>query len=192
MPDQLPRRAVLAAAGTAAATAVAPTAAARYTTRMVVPPARSFVGEEGYSGYFLHVGSESTGELEADSLSGCGFGDWPPDDLAYFNGRLIDRIDQDAREIETQIYVPATAGISPGTLWVVNREVTCPDEYVGLSVEQIGAAVVVGSSDADEGGGTTSASDSPTDGGGPGFGPLAALAGVAAGVAGYARRRDDD
>ena len=78
---------------------------------------------------------------------------------------------------------PADADVSAGSLFVINRQFDCPEGYVGLGLEQIGAAVDVDTST------PTPEDASPTDGGsasGPGFGVAGALAGVG-GLAGLAK-----
>lgn len=189
MSDDWSRRTVLAAAGgtaTACAVALAPTASARLTRRMVAPAKEEFVGGEGYTGYFLHVGGKSSDGVSAQELSGCEFSDWPPDGIESYDGELIDRIQQDHRQTRTRVFTAKGADVQPGTLWVINRVRNCPDDHVGLEVEQVGAAFGNVSEDDPN----TETDASPI--GQPGFGPVATVAGLLAGTAGVARWSADD
>lgn len=178
------RRGLLTATGTVGAVALTPTALARYTTRMVIPRVREF-DEEGYAGFFLHVGDERDDRLSVDAVEGCEFANWPPEEIAAYDGRLIDRIDESHREVPTQIYVPADRTVETGSLWVVNREISCPEENVGLEAEQLGARIRGNQSGTETDGGS-----GPV--GQPGFGPLSAVAALFAGGAALARRLDSD
>lgn len=176
------RRSVLATAGALGATALAPTASARVTTRMVVPSQDGFVGDDGdLVGYFVHLGGDAGVDTDPSDVDGCGFESWSPTELSAYDARLLDRLDQEHRETETKVHVAGNADVDTGTLWIVNRQVSCPDDHVGLEVEQVGAAVNVST---EESGDSTA-----TEGSGPGFGPLAALGGVVASGVGWARRR---
>lgn len=176
---------MLAAAGTIGATALFPTASARYTTRMVIPSADGFTGDENLVGYFVHVDGDASVGTDPSDVDGCGFESWSPTELVAYDARLLDRLDQEHREKKTKVHVAANAEINTGTLWIVNRQVSCPDRQVGLEVEQIGAAVDLPESE-------TATDVTATDGSGPAFGPLAALGGLLAGGAGLARRRVTD
>lgn len=183
------RRAVLAAAGGASTVALAPTASARLTRRMVVPRAKDFAGSEGYDGYFVHVGGVSVNSVDPQRLSGCELSNWPPGGIQAFNGTLIDRIEKDHDQVPTQVYTAKSADISRGSLWVVNRVRNCPGDYVGFEVEQVGAAVGNVSADT-ETTGTAGTDANPI--GQPGFGLIAGVAGTLAGAAALARRHWTD
>lgn len=174
MTDRWTRRSILTATATAGVTALGGVTAAgqtAVTTRVVIRTTEDFTGGDGYAGYFLHVGSESTSEFSASDLEDCQFEDYNPSDIAAYNGTLIDRQDEASRQLPIQVYTAAAADIEPGTLWVVNREVTCADgDFIGLELEQIGATAVR----ADPEGAANGV-------GLPGFGPLAAVAGLLGG-----------
>lgn len=189
MSDDWSRRAVLAAAGgtaTAGAVALAPTASARISRRIVIPSREGFVGDEGYTGYFLHVGGATSGGVSAGDLAGCEFSDWPPEGIQRHEGELIDRIQQDHRQTQVRLFTAKGADVQPGTLWVINRVRNCPDDHVGLEVEQVGAAF----GNVSEDDGNTETDANPI--GQPGFGPVATVAGLLAGAAGVARWSADD
>ncbi|WP_255198158.1 hypothetical protein [Halorarius litoreus] len=171
------RRSVLAATGAVGAAALVPTASARYTTRMVIPSADGFTGDEDLVGYFVHLGSTTDVSTDPADVDGCGFENWSPTDLSAFDGRLLDRLDEDHRETEMTVHVAGDAEVDTGTLWIINGTVECPDGQVGLEVEQVGASVPV-----------STAESTPSSAIGPGFGPLAAVGGLLAGVAALARR----
>ncbi len=167
------------------ALASVPTAEAQYTVNAVVAEAEGFTDD--YAGLFVHVGEESTGELRVEDVDGCAIEGWPPEELSARDGSLIDRKgDDEAESIPAHVYLIADSAVSTGSLFVIDRALDCPEEYVGLELEAIGAAVAVDTSTpAPEGG-------SPTGGGpasGPGFGVVGALAGVGgfAGLAGLLR-----
>lgn len=189
MSDDWSRRSVLAAAGgvaTVGASALAPTASAQLTRRMVIPTEDEFVGDEGYRGYFVHVGEDSPDTVDPQDFAGCEFSDWPPDGIQNYNGKLIDRIEEDHRQTPTHFFAAKNADIETGTLWVINRVTNCPDGHVGIEVEQVGAAFGNVSEDT----GTPGTGANPI--GQPGFGAPAAVAGVLAGAAGVARWAVDD
>ncbi|MFC6939350.1 hypothetical protein ACFQE8_05150 [Salinirubellus sp. GCM10025818] len=180
------RRGVLRTLGAGGAVAVGATGlgaaqsgGADYTARMVVPGAEEFTDD--YAGLFVYVEAQSESELTAEDVSGCEFENWSPDGLDSFTGRLVDQIDDDHRDIPTQIFTTADSGIEAGALYVVNRAIPCPDAYVGLEVEQIRTENL------DQGTNEDPETAAGTTGGdGPGFGVAGALAGVG-GLAGLAR-----
>jgi hypothetical protein len=189
MDDGWSRRGVLAAtaaAGTAGLTGTAG-AQARITTRMIIPEMTGFLAGDDYGGYFLHVGEQTTADEGVDEFDDCEFDSWPPASMATFDARLIDRLEDRHREQGTQMFVPSGADVDTGTLWVVNRTITCPGEYVGLEVERIGSGFVVGNESAGDGA-TETGPNAPL----PGFGPLAALAAVVAGGYALARRAAEE
>lgn len=186
MSDNWSRRGLLTVTGTVGAVALTPTVLARYTVRMVIPRVREF-DKEGYTGFFLHVGRERDDRLSVDAVEGCKFANWPPGEIAAYDGRLIDRIDKSHREVPTQIYVSADRTVETGSLWVINREISCPKENVGLEAEQLGASIR----------GNQSATETETKGGSgpigqPGFSALSAGTALLAGAAALARRLDTD
>lgn len=190
MGDDWSRRSVLAAMGgvaTVGSTALAPRVAAQITRQLVIPAAEEFAEDEGYLGYFVHVGDEAADDdVNPEDVDGCEFADWPPDGIQTYNGTLIDRIQEDHRQVPTQVFAATNADIETGSLWVVNRKMTCPDHYVGLEVEQVGAAFGNVSEDT----GTPGTDANPI--GQPGFGPVATVAGLVTGAAGLARWAQDD
>lgn len=179
--DRWTRRSVLSATVTAGVTALAGGAAARQaatTTRVVILSSEEFTRGDGYAGYFIHIGSESTSEFSVSDLEDCQFENYNPSSVAAYDGSLIDRQDEASRQLPIQIYTAAAADIDPGTLWVVNRGVDCPSgDFVGLELEQIGATVVRADPEGASGGV-----------GLPGFGPLAAIAGLIGGGWALSRR----
>lgn len=189
------RRDVLARGGVAAAVLGAggvavgsePVAGQRITRRAVIPRAEDFTSDGDYTGFFLHIGETSTGDIDTSVIRDCEFTSWSPESTAAYNGTLIDRLEEDHRQVPTETYVNDQSNFEPGTLWVINRQSECPEGYVGLQIEQLGARIkqTTETPEETETTGTTGASG----GGGPGLGPLAALAGGALGVAELVRRR---
>jgi hypothetical protein len=111
----------------------------------------------------------------------------PPDGFEAYNGSLIDKQGDDpVTSIPAEVYVPADREISRGALFVVSRQHDCPEGYVGLELEQIGASRVDVSTATQ---GAATPAPSPTDGessAGPGFGVVGSLAGLA-GILRYLR-----
>lgn len=166
------RRGVLTATAAAGAATLVPTASGRTTIRGMIPEAEQFGGD--YQGLFVHVSEAGDAELDASRARACDFG-WNPDKLESYAGKLIDKQAQSHEEVPTKLYVAGDRDLKPGSLWVVEKQHSCPDAYVGLELEQVGAEIVRSKRQVDESG--------------PGFGPLAALAGVGAGL--YAKYRRD-
>jgi hypothetical protein len=161
-----------------------------YTVQAVVSDAEEFA--EDYLGLFVHVGPEGSAQLDASEVDSCSFESWNPEELTVHNGRLIDQGDEDMRDVPTKVYVSSEATIEQGTLFVVNRQYECSGAYVGLELEQVGAALGLtetpGDGNADAGTGSTGES---SQGSGPGFGVLAGAAGVVGGLLALARRGSD-
>lgn len=192
--DELTRRAVLAGAAASGTAALAPTASARVTRRMIVPEASDFVSEGGYAGLFVHVGEETSPTTDPADVDECGFESWSPTELAAYDSQLVDRKDQSHRQTATTVHVASDADVSSGSLWVVNRRIDCSGDVVGLEVEQVGAAIEVSTATAT--GGAIAGGDgdvaTSTEGSGAGFGPLAGAAGLLAAGAALIRRRSSD
>lgn len=138
-------------------------------------PDASGLADGDYADLFLHVGETTPGELDASTLQNCTFTSWSPEDVTYREGTLVDHIGEEIQRVPTTVYTNAAEDLPTGSLWVINNTEECPDEYIGLQLEQVGAAVP----------GNLTATDTPAEGagaGGPGFGALGTV--VAAGVGG--------
>lgn len=184
------RRGVLRSIGAVGAAgagglAVVPTAGAQITINAVISAAEEFADD--YAGLFVHVGELSTGELQVEAVEDCDIDGWPPDGFEAYNGSLIDKKGDDpVTSIPAEVYVPVGWDVSTGSLFVVNRQHDCPEGYVGLELEQIGASSVEISTATQ---GTATPEPTASDGGsasGPGFGVAGTLAGVG-GLAGLTR-----
>lgn len=155
---------------------------------MVIPESEDFNDAQGYTGFFLEVLEESSGELQPSELSGCWSENWPPDQFAYYDGELVDREGEQGKSIPTKIFVASDANISGGTRWVIDQVRTCGNSYVGLEVSRVstmtgdGGAVDNVSTEANN----TATDTNPIPQ--PGFGPVAGVAGALAGAAALARR----
>lgn len=139
---------------------------------------------DDYTGLFVQVVAvESTAELDIGA-DACGFLDADEELLAY-ETRLIDRIGGDRQSTSAVLY--ASAGneeIHEGKLFVVNSQAACSADFVGLTLERIGAGRI-GDGSAD---GTPGSTDSRT----PGFGVHAALTGLGTASLVALRRTLDD
>lgn len=186
----LSRRDVLAYGGAAAAAAGGGLALGsdavegRVTRRAVIPRAEDFTNTD-YTGFFLHIQGESTGDIDDSVIANCDFANWSPGATTAYNGALINRLEKNHRQVPTELFVNDKDKFSPGTLWVINNQSECPNEYVGVQIEQLGARIVQKSTESP----TETPRATATPGGGPGMGPLAALAGGVVGVAELLRRR---
>lgn len=165
---------MLSAAGGAVAGGLAVTggaaAQARVTRRVVIPKAED-IARGDYDGFFLHVGETTPGELGVSTIQQCDFRSWSPSEITYRKGTLVDHIGNEVERVPTTIYTGGDTDLPTGSLWVINNTVSCPDGYIGLLVEQTGAALP----------GNVTETRTTTGGAGaagPGFGALAGVAGV--------------
>ncbi|MFC7196680.1 PGF-CTERM sorting domain-containing protein [Halosimplex aquaticum] len=122
---------------------------------------------------------------------------WPPETMLAYDAQIINAKGEGApEEEETTLYIGESVDVAPGQLYIINRFNRCGSGFVGVTLEQIGRSDVgANPDDAGNGQGTVTTAD-PDGGGegfggsGPGFGPLAALAGLLGGGA-LLRWRDD-
>lgn len=159
--------------------------ARRITRRAVIPRAEDFTTND-YTGFFLHIGDRSTGDIETSVIKDCNFTSWSPGETAAYNGTLINRLEENHRQVPTETFVNSKQNFKPGTLWVITQQLSCPKNYIGLEIEQLGSRIkqTPETPETTETAQTTGASG----GGGAGLGLLAALAGGAAGIAELMRR----
>lgn len=164
----------MSVAGSAVAGGVIATGGAdaqsRVTRRVVIPKAEDFARGD-YDGFFLHVGETTPGELDVSTLRDCEFRSWAPDGVTNHRGTLVDHVGDEVEQVPTSVHTNEADDLRTGSLWVINGTVSCPDGYVGLTIEQVGAAVP----------GNVTESETATEGTGavgPGFGALAGAAGV--------------
>ena len=125
---------------------------------------------DDYTGLFVQVVTvESTAELDIGA-DACGFLD-ADEELVAYETRFIDRIEDDRLSTSAILYASAgNENIHEGKLFVVNSQEACSEDFVWVTLEQIGAGRI-GDGPADE---TEGETDSRT----PGFGIGAALAGL--------------
>lgn len=151
-------------------------------TQVALPTDAPDLGEENYSGMFLHVsGPQERGERKR--ATSCGFVDQGETVIAY-DATLIDRVDAGHPQAETVIFGLLDDGmLAPGKLYVINNVKPCSgDQYLTLQIEEIGASSIDVRST--ETGGDGGGSDTTI----PGFGVLTAGAAVLGGAAALARR----
>ncbi|WP_415379166.1 PGF-CTERM sorting domain-containing protein [Halosimplex sp. TS25] len=178
------------AAGFAGASGVA---AGQITEAAAIPEVTRWENDN-IAGFMIHVGG-STSPAQVRIAEDCdvpGSDTWPPDTMLAYEVHLINRKTEGTpEEEETTLYIGDSAEVAPGTLYIINRFNRCGSGFVGVTLEQIGRSdiEVDGEADGGAGGGqATVATTEPGDGGGfgssgPGFGALAALAGLAGGGA---------
>lgn len=168
------RRRILSAAGGAVAGGALATGAAsgqpRVTRRAMIPLADE-LAEGDYADLFLHVGEKTPGELDASTLRNCTFSSWSPEGVTYRQGTLVDHIGDETQRVPSTVYTNEAEDLPTGSLWIINNTEQCPEGYVGLQLEQVGAAVE----------GNLTGTDANGDEGGAGaFGPGFGAVGVAA------------
>lgn len=123
----------------------------RYTRRMAFHRTPELGG--GYPGKILLLTDRTTRNPDVSEVDGCGFADWPTDDLTIWEGIVFDVRnaagtagfygDNPTVRAQTQvkrdaIYVDERRTPVPlGTTYIVNGVVECPGEFVGVTAEQI-------------------------------------------------------
>lgn len=181
------RRTFLTGIGAAAATAATPRVAAQESgtgvfTEAAIPDSAPTFDRDDYVGLFVHISGPGA-DKSSQGVDSCSFaGDGT---LVTWDAVLVDKTGESAKESTTLHAKQGAEGLQGGRLFVVDEQQGCGDGFVQVSLEQVGASKV-------DYKGTTS-----TDGEGgegdidaPGFGPVAALAGVL-GAGWLAKRRGD-
>lgn len=181
------RRTFLTGIGAAAATVAAPSVSAQESetgifTEAAIPDSAPTFDGDGYVGLFVHVSGpgEDKPSQGVDSCSFAGDGT-----LVTWDAVLVDKTGESAQESTTLHAKQGAEGLQGGSLFVVNDQQDCGDGFVQVSLEKVGASKVdyegTTSTDGEDGEGTVDV---------PGFGPVAALAGVL-GAGWLAKRRGD-
>lgn len=168
----------------------------RIQTRGLVPETERVTADDDYTGLFVQL----TARLEdLDVGAGdidCSFMNWDPENTDVYEAQLVERSGSEYETIPSQVYVPRDTDLTAGDLFIVNSQRSCSGPYIGVQLENIRADGLdrgytdVGSTgneggDGGAGGGSSGAF-------GPGFGPLAAVGGLAGGAYALARRGDGD
>lgn len=184
--------------------AAASGAAAGQATEVAVIPEVSRWPDANLAGFMVHVGGETT-PTETSSTENCDHEGWPPEEILAYDATLINRKEGDTPEESTTLYIGGSVDVPGGALYLINTFVECGD-YVGVNLEQVGQFT-----GGDDGAGATDVGPvadveederpdvrtTEADGGGgfgavgPGFGPLATVAGLLGGGA-LLRWRDSD
>lgn len=135
------------------------------------------LGYDDYIGLFIQIVGTAA-EPDESGVGNCPAFDGDQS-IATLRGQFLDLRNEDQRGEEGILFIDASnPDIQPGKLFVVNDQRSCEGEHFQLQLEQVGASKV----DVPEGT-TTDSSFTRT----PGFGPLAALSGLALGAAGALR-----
>ncbi len=171
----LSRRAFIAGSTTTAATAVVPgTALAQNDsgdgiepvfTDVAISTTVPMLSGDDYTGLFMQVVNV---EAEGDIDIGVDACEILEGEIMAYETRLIDRIEEDRQSTSAIIYVErGNEEVHEGKLFVIDSQRSCPEDFVSLRLERIGAGVI----DADDGetGSTT-----------PGFGVGTAVVGLGA------------
>lgn len=144
------------------------------TETAAIPASAPTFGHRDYTGLFVHItGTDS--EADTSGIGQCEFlgkNEAP----AAFHATLIDRLEEESTS--RQITVVASAEdttLDAGRLYVINTQRACPSDYVTVELEQVGRS-------------TIEAPTTTTESAIPGFGPLAAVAGIGGAAVAALRR----
>ncbi len=219
-PQATTRRTVLRRAAVAAAALGLPAAAsARQATQNVVVPRIDAVEEYGAQMLFVggldHENAEDVpeeddpGDLPEDDPSAvpvdqCGFDAWPADRTAAVDALFVDRLAEESVSYGIQVYVNGDDNVlEEGQYYLLQQPSSCSDSYVGARVEQVpaeeGVNVDPGEENGSDGVQTPGEEVTPAEAATetvdstdtPGFGVLAAVAGVATALAARALGREE-
>lgn len=206
----LSRRRLLAAAGTVGAGLTAGPAVAsaqdngtngsgnesgdggRINTRAIIPETGRISADEDYTGMFLQL-TNRLEDAQAAGVEECDYADWDPGNTDVYEAQLIDKIGDETDVIASSVYLPHRTDLRTGDVFVIDNQHDCPQGgYIGIRLEQLRAAgiereygEIQGENDGGGGGGDTSGAY------GPGFGPLAAVGGIAGGAYAFLRGSGD-
>lgn len=206
------RRGFLRAAGIAAATPLVASGAAgaataqdnSYARKMVFPRVERF--SKDYVGRFIILSDPLQKEPNAEAINGCDFVDWSPERTDVYEALIVDRHQTQEAVTLQELYVKAGTEYAPGSLFIVGQQSTCPQDYVGVLANSVPderlPPIDNESRQTVAGGGNGTGTEARTgttavqqggvlSSGGSGFGPLAALSGVA-GTAWHLLRDDGD
>lgn len=179
------RRTVLQGVAGAIGTATVGTAAATAheghsgvtTTAAINSTAPSF-GQNDYVGLFVQIVGEAD-TAETKGVRNCEFVG-ANEGIAAFDVQFLQLTGEDKRQQEGRVFTAATnETVSPGQLYAINNQTSCGSAHYQVQLEQVGASKI------------KAAEKDDSSFAAPGFGPLAALAGLGLGAAGLARRSDD-
>lgn len=180
------RRAFLVGVGGTAALGAAPVVNAQGTetkfTSVAIPDSAPTFGESDYVGLFVHVAGPG-GDKPSQGVGNCPFaGD---SQLVTWNAVVVDKTGN-RQQAETTLHAKQGAqDMQGGKLFIVDEQRNCGNGFVQLSLEQVGASSVeVQTSPTKKGEGTEGAIE------GPGFGPVAGVAGLL-GAGWLAKRRSE-
>jgi len=155
----------------------------RVTTRAIMPETDRISNDQNYTGLFLHL----TARLEDTQVEGveqCDFANWDPGNTDVYETCLINRIGDDTEIVASSAYLSRQTDLRPGDVFVINSQHDCPEgAYIGLRLEQLLARNLDrGYNDVSEGEGDSGGGGGSSGAAGPGFGPLAAVGGIAGGA----------
>ena len=176
--------------GTSTGTAAGPENEAQINLKAVIPEVgQPFQGQ--YVGQFV-VFTDPTPRQDAspEVIAECDFAGWPPERTRTSQVLLLDRISEnDPQGVTVRAFLNEdNPDISVGNTFIIGRTHSCPGPYLGLELENVpeqnfqpaeepGNAPLVAESP-----GPTVTPNAEEDGspspGMPGFGPVAALAGI--------------
>ncbi|WP_254536645.1 hypothetical protein [Halomarina litorea] len=164
----------------------------RIQTRGVMPETGRVTADKDYTGFLVHL-TARLDSLDVGDISECSFVNWNPDDTDIFETQLVDRVGQEQETIASTVYVPNGTDLRPGDLLVINSQRECSNAYIGVQMENIRAPNRKRGYVAADSGQTGAEGDGGSSGAfGPGFGPLAAVGGLAGGAYALARRGDGE
>lgn len=149
------------------------------------------------TGMWIHV-ARPVEPVQAAISDECDVVDWGDQDTFTYDAMLIDRRNEVYQQ-PIQIYLPRSAEVGGGDLFIINDEVPCRSGYIGVELEQIGARNVDAGIKPGEGltetdvteAGNAGGTEEASTGVGPGFGLFAAVGGLLGGGWLLGRDRSD-
>lgn len=169
----------------------------RIQTRGIMPETGRVTKDSDYTGFLVQLTNRLEDTQVASGDLQCSFANWSPENTTVYETQLIDRVDQETESIASVIYLPSDVDLRSGDVLIINKQHNCSGAYIGVRLENILASdrtrgyVEAGLA---QNGSALDGGQSPGSSGafGPGFGPLAAVGGLAGGAYALARRGDDE
>lgn len=89
------------------------------------------------TGMWIHI-ARPVEPVQAAISDECDIVSWGDQDTFSYDAMLIDRRNEVYQQ-PIQIYLPRSAEVGGGDLFIINKEVPCRSGYIGIKLEQIGA-----------------------------------------------------
>lgn len=114
---------------------------AQVTTDAALPASAPTMDRDDYTGLLVQV-VDTVPDADTGGLDACEFLEADDTPTAY-DIRLLDRIQEDHQSEGSTLFAAAdNENIDNGKLFIINTQQQCSDEYVSVTLEQIGASAV--------------------------------------------------